>query len=353
MISTNEARRQIERALRGPLSDAEWAYLVNEGYLSELREELTTPAEVADTVRRLRTTFGRAAGNERERAPAFVERTAAPFADRQRALSHIVALEAAREPEVVAFRADVLGDTLLDWEAVEDWIVEQDRRDGPSTPLISGLPTPPGTSVSPTRDGLMVEPPFTVGPVLPRGITVGHVTLAYVVPGDPWTRAIPVTAGGVLDRLRRLSARLADKYGWPAAAATVFVLTGRQPLVASIRHTVRWRFPLTSMTRIVLEIDPATPPAEVDRAYRQVRRSIVGRRPRVMSRKHLALAVFAAEHSAPQSLKQRMAAWNAAYPEWAYTTVTNFGRDLKSAERRLMRPPYRLSEEGDKQSVKS
>ncbi len=59
-----------------------------------------------------------------------------------------------------------------------------------------------------------------------------------------------------------------------------------------------------------------------------------GRRPREISPKHLELALFTAEREG-EPLAVRMTTWNAQHPEWAYSQITNFGRDSREAVRRL------------------
>src|SRR5258706_258426 len=65
-------------------------------------------------------------------------------------------------------------------------------------------------------------------------------------------------AGGVLDRLRQLSDKLGKKYAWEPAQASVFVLTGRAPLLAPIRAQAEWHGRAApAPDRVVIIIDPA------------------------------------------------------------------------------------------------
>ena len=50
------------------------------------------------------------------------------------------------------------------------------------------------------------------------------------------------------------------------------------------------------------------------------------------------LAQFGARRKKDETLAQSMEEWNERYPTWRYRTVTNFGRDVKKAQQRLMQP---------------
>ena len=262
----------------------------------------------------------------REPAPPFLPARRG-IGDRQAALSRVLAAYAAREGEVARFRREVLGGRLLARGEVEEWVDRQAERDGPPTRWLVA-PLPP--DVQP-----QAGEPLTLAL---QACRVQVETLRYVVPDDPWVRARPVAAEGVLGRLERLSRRLADRYGWHPAQATVFVLTGAVPLVDAVR--VAWRRgAVPALDRIVLDLDPVLTPAEVAVRYRQARAQALGKAlVRPQSEKHLALAVFAVEHP-DGTLRERMAAWNRAHPQWRYSHATNFGRDLRAAVRRLLRSP--------------
>jgi hypothetical protein len=76
---------------------------------------------------------------------------------------------------------------------------------------------------------------------------------------------VAVTADGALDRLRVLAETLAKVYGWTPAQASIFVLSGVPPLIATVRITrssakVRHHADLVWARRITLDIDPASTP---------------------------------------------------------------------------------------------
>ncbi|HEV2582222.1 MAG TPA: hypothetical protein VGT44_15305, partial [Ktedonobacteraceae bacterium] len=154
---------------------------------------------------------------------------------------------------------------------------------------------------------------------------------------DGWARSIPTADGGVLERLRRLSDRLAEKYKWQHGQATAFVLTGGVPLISPIIITVSTNSrPLFS--RIMLDVDPALSPKELILYYRRNRRKTLTARHRNLSEKHMQLALFDSRRPKAETWVIKMDEWNKIHQtEWRYKKVSNFAHDCKQARRRLLR----------------
>jgi len=325
-------RSRVEAELGQRLTDAAWRQLralydrspADEADAEELIEVMTERARDALAFAAAQGLASAAAS--REPAPPFLPARRG-IGDRQMALSRVLAAYAAREDEVTRFRREVLGDRLLAREEVEEWVDRQAERDGPPTRWLV-VPLPPDVQPRPGETPTLAL----------RTCRVEVETLRYVVPDDPWVRVRPVAAEGVLGRLAQLSRRLAERYGWHEAQATVFVVSGMTPLIGVAR--VAWRRgAVPVLGRIVLEVDPVLTPAEVAARYRQARAQALGKAlVRPQSEKHRALAVFAVEHP-DGTLRERMAAWNHTYPQWQYSQETNFGRDLRAAVRRLLGSP--------------
>lgn len=72
--------------------------------------------------------------------------------------------------------------------------------------------------------------------------------LAIRIDGDIVHRA--TRRKGILERLRQISESLAAFYGWEAADATTYVLTGAVPRVPAIKGDVRLKFPLPAGSRL-------------------------------------------------------------------------------------------------------
>jgi hypothetical protein len=166
--------------------------------------------------------------------------------------------------------------------------------------------------------------------------TVGIKTLKYARP-DGWVGRVPTVVGNLLDRLRLLSERLAEKYKWTDGQATAFVLADRIPLIGSLDITLK-RNSNPLFSRIVLEVDPTLSPREIAEAYRRKRLEIMPKRYRNLSEKHIQLALFNAEQSKGRTWGVKMAEWNKTQPpEWAYKDVGNFSHDSLEARRHLLR----------------
>jgi hypothetical protein len=188
---------------------------------------------------------------------------------------------------------------------------------------------------------------------VPLWEAVQHVyqpNVMYAKEGDDRDTGMLTRAGGVLDRLRVLSERLAEAYRWTRAQATLFVLTGLPPLVASLTADPIAREDLPVLSRITLWIDPTLSPAEVAERYSAVRRWLLNEskeRQRDVTEKHARLALFAAEQPRQTTWAIRMAEWNRAHPEWPYTEVSNFTRDCLQAQRRLVGRTLSQREKGE------
>src|SRR5437763_2835737 len=123
-------RREIEIILHSPLHEEECEDLVEEGYIEEHLEYGSPPtSEIAEKVKRRRQVYGKR-GPKRANAPHMLsEQEMKESSGRLKALSLLVAQEAAKEESVQRFRSEVLGGELLSLEAVEGWIQEQANLD--------------------------------------------------------------------------------------------------------------------------------------------------------------------------------------------------------------------------------
>jgi Sulfotransferase family len=247
---------------------------------------------LAQTWRRWRKGGARA---KKPAPPSFLLRDA-PH-DRQEVLSFLIAKEAANEPDVAAFREHCLGNQLLTLGEVATWIGKQDMEDGegPRADILEYLGT------------------------------------------DPWPLRHRTTKGGVLDSLRSLSSGLARMYGWQRFQASTFVLTGVPPLIAAIRSRVVGGIPLSSTTRIVLDVDPAATPDDVVQQYRRVRGRLTDARLQPVSEKDLKLAEFVAVRST-MDRRELIGLWNDQYPGWTYHDPDAFHHDAVLARRRILDP---------------
>ena len=276
---------------------------------------------------------------------------------RQVVLSHILAADAARYySEVSSFRRYELKGRLLEWSQVDTWVRNQYRIDSEShAPLpwetVAYLPEEEAKRIvrAWVRDDLETlgvlekEEPVhvTLRPEIMKTPIIQMHPLVYYMPGEKWQRTMPIPPRGKLEALRRTSGFLAIKYGWAEGQATTFMLTGLIPLLNTISHDFKHRYP-SGASRIVLSIDPATSPAEVAEYYRMFRRKVITSRQREITEKHLLLAFFVrTTGEEDETWSEGMARWNQEYPQWAYQQVTNFARDANLVIRRLLDPDFK------------
>jgi hypothetical protein len=93
--------------------------------------------------------------------------------------------------------------------------------------------------------------------------------------------------------------------------------------------------PFGPYRQIVMTIRPTATPVQVARAYRLVRNAEIlgGKRLRRAKRPPALLLAFVRERRGDR-WSATMAAWNARYPDYAYTRVTNLQRDYARARQR-------------------
>jgi hypothetical protein len=319
-------RTEIDRLLaRGPsgvagaLTDDEWAVLLDEEDIRGLQVGTRTLKNVVDKVLRWRRVY-----RLNEPPPALLGarsrgRKNTHLGWHQESVSDVLAAHAERETEhrfgVREFRADILNRRLLALDQVGDWVEQRS-----TSPV--GVPRSPAARAD-------------VGGRTTRGVE----TLAYARRGSKWMHRVVVEPSSVLARLRSITRRLVEFYGWDEAQATVFVLTGVTPLTHAIRATVTTASPLLVRSRIKMSIDPSTTPREVADYYRHVRREAFGRIRR-LGEKHARLAAFAARLPETDSTEQ-LREWNEQCvkwrkPKWTFSHPSRFRIEAQKALDRLV-----------------
>jgi sulfotransferase family protein len=264
-----------------------------------------SPAARADAgVRVLATKLRRAPKDVRKSRKNNGHNGARPFArlvaeagdERHHAVSFLLAREAAQDARVAAFRGEVLEGRLLSVDEVEDWVSERA-----------------------TSHGGNGRRPHTLEYLGSHGVPLRQ----------------PTTEGNALERLRKLGGALVERYGWEPYQATTFVLTDLTPLIEPIRSHISGGRPKHPPTKLVLEVDPSVPPADVMKHYTALRRQLfTGRVPRIEDRR-LRLAVFVA--SRPElSWEELLASWNDQNANWAYEDLADFKRDARLTRQRLV-----------------
>lgn len=319
----NPWREAVDAALAPDpkLSDREWEFLVDRAHVEELEMGQTEPVLVARIIEEMREVYPNPArGRRRPSEPPMTIQADAPIAEldpRAVATSKLVAITAEADPAVARFRAEILDGELIDQAgaAVAEW-TDQASKDERACPM-------------PAED-----------PERLLWLTARH-------PARPPSPAWP----GRLERLRLLGHELEDRFGWSAQAARLFVLTGAVPFIAPLRARFVQSMGLPAVSRVVLTVDPTMSPVELANQWRRLRGKV--RSPKPISAKHLELAVWAADRGRREWLehdpedgprptwKDLMTTWNREHPEESYTAPTNFSRDVRAAQDRLLNPRTR------------
>ena len=282
----------------------------------------------------------------------FTKQRTAPIPPDWRSLAHaeIVANTAGRDKDVRDFRRELLGDKLLSPESIPEWIRSHAETDGPPTELLQA-------PVDDERNPLTADEALALG----YGVTWSRVKLYYSSPGSDVTSPLFVRLLGVLDRLRILSKRLRDSYGWEQAAGVSFVLAGVTPppflgsvsvstrLLTQQQRQLGWRVTVS----VTANPDWVTA-STVAEIYRNAVRDESLYPPaknrtgepgtgRPMQEKNARLAVFAAEHYEPDkgNWKQLMTRWNAEHPEWKHQDRRAFAGACRKAYERVTGLPLK------------
>ncbi len=308
-MDEEDIRSKAERRLGRRIHPAIWQHLVEESWPDQIRQDVERGGsftrlmdEFVRAIRRLETTTAEASKRNAQASPKA--RQDIPPDDRHRALTRILAIEAARLPGVSAFRRDELDGVLVKEEDVGEWL-----REHGDTEQIWHDP----------ELGLFWHPPGE-GPVI---VTEG------------WN-------SGPLQRLRELAKKLSDQCSWTERGAVLFILAGRTPwLPLATVETYwrsdgepRWLFPAQRTVR--LEVNVRMSPREVAAIYSEARTEMAANdRDRAISEKHAELGVFAAERNDGRTWEEVMADWNRRCPQDAYADVRLFSRDCRQAYRRI------------------
>ncbi len=260
-------RKQVANILNRPVSDEMWGFLYSRDVPKRLATGEMTVHAVAEEIRQIERASGRAGKSSSEagsRGLAVVDPA------RQEAMARLFAMDAEQDPDVKAFRKEFLNGELLRADDLSDWISRRAREDGRFT-LWLQVPLPEGThvEVGPTG-GLVPKPSLAINGAHPAFGSRAEY-LEYSDNGN-WA-TIPVRMNGCLGRLRVLSESLSEQFRWQQAQATLFVLTGKKPIVdlIEVRRHLNPRRP--ALNRITITVDPMIAPREVMRVYAVARQA--------------------------------------------------------------------------------
>lgn len=235
------------------------------------------------------------------------------------ALSEIMALHAAQEPYVRAFRKLVLGDKLVPAGKASEWIL--------------------GRTQAAQEFAVVSRNDMPASPVGPRVNTwESELAVEDYVSGRAPKQA--TRADFEIDFLYCLADVLESWYGWGAGTSVhEFILTGEVPwlFAAQVSLIPRQHFYPGSST-IVMLVSPRCTPRRVMELYSSQRKAhfLYGQRVRHPTAQDLALAVFVARENDGRPWIAALRVWNEKLPDQAYGDVRSFARDARQAYRRVV-----------------
>jgi len=322
-LTEQEVRRDLAALLGRSVRDDIWTDLMERQYMENFLDDGADADDLEDLHQEY-LRLDRRYGEKKRRSTAPRE---VPPDGRLTALSEILAIEAAQDPRVIAYRRDVLGGRLLGREEAVEWIrTENAQQPGGLTRVTVGLPLDTRSLRDFNWLDALCALPAEERARLP--VRFGTHTLAYVDPDDTRAHHLPVHWNGPLGKLQALAAALARQYNWEDAWATVFILTGAAPFIPKARMTLTYSS--GRPPRVSLDLDPRLSSGEVADLYAEVRREVFHGSDKPMTEKHLRLAVFHAERTG-LPWRRMMEEWNRHHHQWRYENLHRFTLDAKAA----------------------
>jgi len=259
--------------------------------------------------------------------------------------SRIIAAEVSRLPEVMLFRAEVLGGKLLAPDDIPAWLKAREAEQGPATRIARVEYALPNDFKLPRGGKQAVVRALSKLPSVRLWVESPSVEiLTYETEGlhcEDETVEVSVRYRSPLWRLKRLAEYLTatqplfatdSLFGGELTSAIRFLLSGTPPgSVAMTVYRIEQYLPRCRIDfdlRMPLEVNRECIAAIFKIARLRMCRSRHRNRP--LSQKHGELAVYLAEHS-EMPWPRLMESWNEAYPKWAYTNWRAFARDAKAA----------------------
>jgi hypothetical protein len=297
-VDLTALRAWLDRKLRTEVPDAVWDQLVVDRYARAGLDEDELKELVVDARRLLRAfQAGRALVEGRGRQPPGREslpdspdsrEVAVNLRDveieRARVFARLAAQMAAKHPDVISFREDVLDGQLLTHDRARELLTQQGGPDG---------------------------------------------------------------NGPILQALRGLAKRLSRDYRWRELDAMWFVLTGHTPPVFPLHavgaHNLSWNGPETA--EITLIVEPWVNAKEVEKTYKDLQAQMRGKdNNRPITQRRLKLVEFVEEHRQEEygGWRLLMDRWNEEHADPPYHDVRNFRTACEETYRLLMHPAYNM-----------
>ena len=324
-----EVRTEVEASIGSPVDDDIWKVLVAGKHVNDVVQGGAPVDGLVDKIRAI-SDYRKDALKRPPTAPRE-PRAWIPSDVRSRALTEILAIEAARELAVHTFRIEVLQNRLLkDTAAAQRWIKKQTRSDGPPT-ILAHVPVT-GHPTSLERASKM--PVMSADEALAAGY---GPQLTFVQLNLRWAMDIRIALQGVLGRLKAVGSVLSRTCGWDESDSVLFILTGTVPDTrrASLSRTYGWQS-RRRLDEFHIRSQRGVTPREIEALFATARAGPKGTRQRDISEIKARLAAFAAARNDGRKWIDVMTEWNREESDHEYKLVRNFLRDARSAYLWLM-----------------
>jgi len=357
-LSETEWRKRIQRKIKEEIPDEVWKAFkddyIEEANLNlssvgksdeqEFKEKVNEEVDsLAEDVKRYLKLYriGKASPKlpSFQKTPQQLQPREIPPDKRFQSLTRIIGALANKEEDVIKFRREILNDKLLKPEEVPIWIEERAAKENHTHTISFDVDSGVGW-----EDRLLEEVKHFVesrkaGELWYPGTGAEKTVLAYPKPPSEWVDYVVINKKGVLGRLKHLTKKYQDF--WNEAETVHFILTG---IAFPISHArVGTYLSFFGLDRVTLEVSPHLPGDKVKKLYLEMRKDLLNfkgskqNKKRMLTEKHLTLAVFAVEEKGSWAMKLRK--WNKKYPQWAYPDTarrrSTFARDCRAAYERL------------------
>jgi hypothetical protein len=240
---------------------------------------------------------------------------------------------------VVAFRKAHLASGLLNQREVAPWLSALEEREKGGGTFTVELPVRREW----LREGSLpcIKDLKKILARLPANQPVGgrNEVLSFGVPDHRYPVFVLVADNGTTGELKRVAAALTATYGWQEGVAVGFILTGAVPLPAIARFTADVS---STSRRISISVDARCAPERLAKEFAKVRNRVLGvpehgRYKPITSEKSMHLALFGLAQKEGTWAK-RLRLWHAEHPDWHYSDISTFRRDVLRVLDRLKVP---------------
>lgn len=324
--------------------------LQDEGWIHDYAIGEALPADIAETIARIRaTTLRQADGTHGESAGPHGWSYGIEGDPSWDALCEIRAWQASCREDVRDFRHRHLGGVLIALDEVSDWIAsraraeEEDLLFSVALPLSSYRETlnSPDESLGDMIGGMLRKGAAQIVPNSREAILLmvpsGSRDAYFISDSRINAGVVHAKCTGITGEIKTLCGVLNDVYGWHEALAVAFLLTGITP--RPWPFAAHWTRRDSDARRIVLEMSSTMRLKEVGAAVARIRRKAAGTsraRPLTLAKaKILEFAVRLMRSSPDHDWSYCVERWNEENPEVLFESAEAFSRAVRDGYRKL------------------